>query len=70
MLNAEVTNKLAVWRQKAAAGTITQAEMREAIILLRESRRSAAAEPTRASKAKKGPTKSADDLLSELGGLM
>jgi len=69
MLNAEVTNKLAVWRQKAAAGTITQAEMREAILLLRESRRSAAAEPAKRSTARKGPAKSADDLLNELGGL-
>lgn len=69
MLNAEITNKLSVWRQKAAAGTITPGEMREAILLLRESRRSAAAEPTKRT-TKKGPAKSADDLLSELGGLM
>ena len=66
MLDANVTNQLAIWRQKAAAGTITQAEMREAILLLRQSRRSAA-EDTKKSTTKKGPSKSADDLLAELG---
>lgn len=63
----EVQNKISQWRQKAIAGTLSLEEMREAIIALRMGRRSAVVEA--ASKSRKGPSKSAEDLLSELDKL-
>lgn len=70
-MTPELTQKLIDWRAKAIAGTITLEEMKEAIIALRDQRRTAVSQPsptTRASKAKQ-PTRSADDMLSELEGL-
>lgn len=65
--NAEQVNKIAELRAKSAAGTLTLEEMREAITIMRQGRRTAA-ETKKVSKAKT-PAKSADALLAELGGL-
>lgn len=66
----ELQSKIAEYRAKAADGTITLDEMRQAIIHMRGDRYAAlnaAAKAGRTSKAKdKGPVKSADDLLSEI----
>ena len=67
MLSPELQNRMSEWRAKAAAGTITLAEMKDAIVALRGSRKTAA-EAASASKSKK-PAKSADALLGELEGL-
>lgn len=63
----ELINKVAEWRRKMADGTITLQEQKEAIIALRQNRMAAAAASTKSKKpSSKKPTKSADDLLSEL----
>jgi hypothetical protein len=69
MITPELQSKLAVWKQRAAAGTLTPNEMREAILALRENRRSAAVPETKSRSRTKGPAKSADDLLGELENL-
>ena len=69
MISPELQNKMAEWRHKAAADTLPIDEMREAILALRASRRSAAdSKPTKATRSK-APARSADDMLGELGGL-
>jgi len=73
MTSPELQNQIAIWRQKAAANTLSIEEMREAIAALRGSRKSAS-EASAASKAKprassRGPSRSADDLLKDLEGL-
>ena len=63
-------SKVSVWRAKAAAGTLTEEEMIEAVKAIREGRISAAT--TAASKAKVKSAVAipkADDLLNELDGL-
>jgi hypothetical protein len=69
-MTPEVMSKISIWRQKAIEGTISEGEMVEAIQLIRGDRRSAAhaSDASRKSKATK-VIPSADDLLSELGGL-
>ncbi len=60
--------QVAIWREKARAGTLTQDEMREAIIFLRGERAMATPSATRV----KSPGKAAVDqisLLAELDGL-
>lgn len=67
----EIINKVNEWRRKAADGTITLEEQKEAILLLRQNRTSAltaSAAGKKKSSAKK-PAKSADELLNELDGL-
>lgn len=66
----DLQSRISEWRRKSADGTITLDEMKLAIIALRSGRK-AAAEASAASGTKrtKKPTKSAEDLLSELGGL-
>lgn len=66
-MTPETSAKLQIWREKALAGTLTQDELRDAIILLREDRVRAAAVSTK-SKAKKAPV-DADAMLGELEGL-
>ena len=60
--------KLALWREKARDGTITDTELAEAITLLRGDR-IAAARTSDASRRKKAVAEvpKADDLLAELG---
>jgi hypothetical protein len=67
MISPELQSKIMLWRHKASEGTLTTEEMREAVKAMRQDRLAAgAAVGTRKSK---GPMKSADDLLSELGNL-
>lgn len=68
MMPPELAAKMVEWRAKATAGTITLDEMKQAIIALRGTRRSALEASSSPSKAKK-PSKSADDMLAELGSL-
>lgn len=70
----ELQSKIAGWRLRAAEGTLTLEEMKEAIIHLRAGRMSAAASANAtkrasAAGAKKTVIKNSDDLLSELEGL-
>lgn len=74
MTPAELTAKVDEWRQKAAAGTLTVEECREALAFLRQGRVAASATSTKARTAKAAAAKKAgpinsDDLLSELDGL-
>jgi len=64
----EVNSKIAIWRAKAAANTLTLEDMREAIVVLRGSR-VGAAHASDASRRKKAKAEipSAEDMLSELG---
>ncbi len=69
----ELINKVAEWRRKAADGTLTLEEQKEAILVLRQNRTAAlSAQPKAKSsgggRAKKGPV-NADALLGELDGL-
>lgn len=67
-----ILEKVAEWRAKAKAGTLTHEEMKEAIAYLRAGRSAASAgndAKRAASSAKKQPAKSSDDLLKELQGL-
>ena len=66
---AEVSAKIAIYRQKAVDGTLSLEECREAVELLRAGRVSAAysGETTKRAKAK-AAIPAADDLLAELGG--
>lgn len=68
MQSPEVQSRLAILRAKAADDTITPEELREAVQILRADRRSAAATPSKSSRAK-GPVRSADSLLGELDAL-
>jgi hypothetical protein len=65
----DLQSKIAMWRRKSNDGTITLEEMKEAIIALRSGRKAAAEASAASGKKTKQPTRSADDMLSELGGL-
>lgn len=67
MLSPEAQTRISELRAKSNAGTITLDEMKEVVRLMREGRASSidAQAKTKAKKA----TRSADDMLSELGGL-
>lgn len=67
-MNNELRNKISIWRQRAANGSLTPEEMKEAILALREGRQAAArsTDSARRSRAIK-VIPSADDLLKELG---
>lgn len=68
MLSPEMQAKVATWRQKAIAGTLSVEDMREAIVLLRSNRRSAAVSATEARRTKaRKVVQSADDMLKDLG---
>lgn len=70
MYSAEQTSKLAQWRARAADGSLTIDDMREAIALLRQGRAEAAQASTKArAKAKAKAGKSSGEMLSELEGL-
>lgn len=69
MITPELQSKIAVWRQKAAADTLSIDEMREAIAALRGSRRSAVEASAASKRSSKSPARSADDMLGELEGL-
>lgn len=70
----ELQAKIASWRLRAADGTLTLDEMKEAIVYLRAGRMSAATaavatKRASAAGAKKTVISNSDDLLSELEGL-
>jgi hypothetical protein len=71
MLSPELQSKMLIWRQKSKEGTITIDEMKEAIIALRESRKTAAeTSSSPRAKSKSPPSdKKVEDMLSELEGL-
>lgn len=67
----ELLNKLSTWRARAADGSLTIEEMREAVKVLRANRMStaeAAAKSTKSGSKKKVPAApiNAEDLLSQL----
>lgn len=65
----DLQSRISDWRRKSADGTITLDEMKQAIIALRSGRKAAAEASASSGKRTKTPTRSADDLLNELGGL-
>lgn len=69
MYSAETSEKVRVWRERAAAGTLTLDEMKEVITHLRAGRAAAATAPDGSKKKttaqKKAPIDS-DDLLKGL----
>ncbi len=68
-MTPELQQKIAIWRAKIADNTITEAEMQEAVIALREGRMNAAKASDTSRRAKvKAAIPNADDLLNELGG--
>lgn len=66
-ITVEAQARIQELRQKSLAGTITTDEMKEAIALMREDRVRAATSSAK-SRAAKAPTRSAEDMLSELEG--
>lgn len=69
MQSPEVQSRLQQLRDKARLGTLTQDEMREAIVALREDRTRAVTTQA-ASKTRKAAAKpNSDDLLNELDNL-
>lgn len=66
----ETLSRIAILQQKCAEGTVTVEEMREAVLLLRGERRTAAtASETSRRKTAKAAIPDADSLLNELEGL-
>lgn len=69
-MSPELVSKIAHWRAKAANGTLTADEMREAIAALRADRVGAAVASTTSKASKvKAPPPDASSLLDELEGL-
>lgn len=67
-MSPELQSKIALWRQKAVQGTLTQEEMREAILALRADRVGAAVASAASKRSKaKAEIPDADDLLAEMG---
>lgn len=70
MYDPETQAKIQIWRQKAAAGTLTLEESREAIQVMRQGRLHAAEvsskSRTRAAGTRAKANVNSDDLLSEL----
>ena len=66
-MTPELQEKISVWRQRAAAGTLTIEEQKEIVTVLRAGRLSAAQSSATKTKAKaKAAVQSADDMLREL----
>ncbi len=69
-MTPELTAKIAMWRYKAAQGTLTKEEELEAVAALRSGRVGAAVASERSRTAKaKVAIPDANDLLDEIGGL-
>ena len=69
-MTPEIQSKILLYRSKAADGTLTPEDMREAIIALREGRQNAAKAAGATKAASPRAIKSipsADDLLKEMG---
>ena len=72
MISPELQSNLATWRAKAAEGTLTFEEMKEAVIALRAGRREASKTAQNAAVKRKkaiAAIPSAADMMSELEGL-
>lgn len=69
-MTPDLQMRVSIWRQRLLAGTITKEEMIEAVVILREGRKSAAmASATSAkSRATKPPAVNGNDLLDEMCG--
>lgn len=69
-MTPELNSRIAVWRAKVLANTITEAEMAEAIIELRAGRVGASVASEKSRKGKVvAVVPDSDDLLGELGAL-
>ena len=70
MISPDLQAKIALWRQKAIEGTLSEEEMAQAVVALRGGRVGAQIAST-TSKAKKAGAfvPNADDLLGELGDM-
>lgn len=67
-MSPELQSKITLWRARAANGTLTQEEMREAIAALRADRIGAAIASDKSKRAKaKAEIPDAGDLLKEMG---
>ena len=69
MYGPETIAKLALFRQKVADKTITDAELAEATQLLRADRKSATENAAKRRTAARKAVRSADDLIAELENL-
>jgi len=69
VLDPQLLQKMQEYRRKAADGTISLEEMREAIVLMRQGRVAAVATAASSKSRAAKPTVSAEALLSELEGL-
>jgi len=66
-MNLELQNQISIWRRKAADGTLTEDEMRQAILALRAGRVGAATAAAKSKANAKKVVPDADTLLQELG---
>jgi hypothetical protein len=69
-MSPELVSKIAIWRAKSLDGRLTEDDMKEAILALRQDRVGAqiASDKSRRAKAKV-EIPSADDLLKEMGAM-
>ena len=69
MYSPEDNAAIVSYRVKAAAGTLTEEDLKHAVSLLRQARRGAVEGAARKRSAAAKQTRNADDLLNELEGL-
>jgi hypothetical protein len=69
MFSPELQSQIAIWQQKCINNTITPEEMKQAIIAMRQGRVAAMNQASRSSGSRKakGPARSADAMLGDLG---
>lgn len=66
-MSPELVSQIAIWRQQASEGNLTIDQMRQAVILLRGDRKTAAVSSDQARKQKaRKEIKTADEMLKEL----
>jgi len=65
MIDPDLQNRMAIWRQKASTNTLSIEEMREAIAALRGSRQAASVASAKSRTPKSSP-RAADDMLKDL----
>lgn len=65
----DLNSRIALWRQKSLAGTLTIEEQREAVAYMRAGRKSASEASAAKRRTTKASSRSADDMLKDLGGL-
>jgi hypothetical protein len=70
MYSPEDNALISAYRQKAAEGTLTPEELTHAVKLLRQARMGAVQSAAKKRSAAVKQTRSADDLLSELEGIV